>query len=468
MTPDRNYIYHSVRVKAHRSATFLVLAFSIGTGTVFADVPVADDARLKPETQKADNTGQTNTSSTARSTSSGGLKCSVSRRSSADAIARAAANNGISAQFLENAAVVESHCNPSAKAPGSSAGGLGQFIDGTWNKYGNGGDKFNPDNNADAMARLTKDDVSGLTKQLGQTPTFEQAYLAHQQGLGGASCLLQNPNAPATNCVSASAVTGNGGTTDMTGGQFSSLVEGYYNTGSLSGARGAVANYNATGQMPNSGNFAAGGNGTGPTNPTSFPPLNTTTTQAASLSDPKATADNATSYSGSLQGTQTANLTLLQTRSGAIGGSDSAKDAMDVNSRMRADQIQLWQGGIDAVNTWGSVLTAVVLLDTAIRSNTARAIGFSGAPTSIVMPGIPSVVASQAGPGTLNACGTLTFGQACRTPIPDNLSNVATFLASIAASTSPVSPAQAAAVPNAPVASPQISVDLAAFQNALN
>jgi len=57
MTPDRNYIYHSVRVKAHRSATFLVLAFSIGTGTVFADVPVADDARLKPETQKADNTG---------------------------------------------------------------------------------------------------------------------------------------------------------------------------------------------------------------------------------------------------------------------------------------------------------------------------------------------------------------------------------------------------------------------------
>ncbi len=290
MTPDRNYIYHCGRVKGPKRVTVCILVFALGTGAVLADVPIADDARLKPESQKADNTGQTNSSSSARSTSTGGLKCSVSRKTSADAIGRAAANNGISAQFLENAAVVESHCNPSAKAPGSSAGGLGQFIDGTWNKYGNGGDKLNPDDNADAMARLTKDDVSGLTRQLGRTPTFEEAYLAHQQGLGGSSCLLQNPNAPATNCVSASAITGNGGSTAMTGGQFSSLVEGYYNTGSLSGARGAVASYNASGQMPNSGDFANGGNGTGATNPSSFRPLKTTATKAASLGDPRATS----------------------------------------------------------------------------------------------------------------------------------------------------------------------------------
>ncbi len=467
MTPDRNYIYHCGRVKGPKRVTVCILVFALGTGAVLADVPIADDARLKPESQKADNTGQTNSSSSARSTSTGGLKCSVSRKTSADAIGRAAANNGVSAQFLENAAVVESHCNPSAKAPGSSAGGLGQFIDGTWNKYGNGGDKLNPDDNADAMARLTKDDVSGLTRQLGRTPTFEEAYLAHQQGLGGSSCLLKNPSAPTTNCVSASAVTGNGGSTNMTGGQFSSLVEGYYNTGSLSGARGAVASYNASGQMPNSGDFANGGNGTGATNPSSFPPLKTTATKAASLGDPKATSDSATGYSGDLQSTQTANSTLLQTRSTAIGGSDSAKDAMDVNSRMRADQIQLWQGGIDAVNSWNSVLTASLVQDAAIHSNTVKAIAFSGAPFSNIMPGIPSVVPSQ-GSGSLTACASVTFGQTCVTPAADNASNVSAFLASMAASMTPVTSAQAAPLAAPLVAIPKVPADLAAFQNASN
>ena len=85
---------------------------------------------------------------------------------------------------------------------------------------------------------------AGYVNHLGETvipPTFEEAYLAHQQGIGGASCLLGNPNAAATSCVAADAVTGNGGNTGMSSGEFSALVEGYYNTGSLTGARTAAA-----------------------------------------------------------------------------------------------------------------------------------------------------------------------------------------------------------------------------------
>ncbi len=134
---------------------------------------------------------------------------------------------------------------------------------------------------------------------------------------------------------------------------------------------------------------------------------------------------------------------------------------------MRADQIQLWQGGIDAVNSWNSVLAASLVQDAAIHSNTVRAMAFSGAPTSNIMPGIPSVVPSQ-GLGSLAACASVTFGQTCVTPAADNASNVSAFLASIVASMTPVSSAQAASLAAPPVANPKIPADLAAFQNVSN
>ena len=363
--------------------------------------------------------------------------------------------------------MVESRCNPNAQAAGSSAGGLGQFIDSTWAKYAPGQDKFDPAANADAMAHLTSDDVDGLTQKLGRSPTFEEAYLAHQQGLGGASCLIANPSAPATNCVSAGAVTGNGGSTSMTGGQFSSLVEGYYNTGSLSGAKTAVANYDATGQMPNSGNFATGGNGSASTTAASMPPLQTTTTQAASLGDPTQTSTAAMSYSSSLQGTQVANAALLGTRSSSIGLTDSLKGSVDVNSRLRADDIQLWQGGIDATNVWAGLLAADQIAAVMRLSQLALAMA-TGVQPGPVMAGLPSLPATPA-----NCGSALLSATNCLFPVLDGAANDSGFLGGVAGTPlgSGASPAPAptdftpAAGPIPAATAEGVAATLAAFQN---
>ena len=424
--------------------------------------------RLQPASQAAGSTGITTSSASGRQGSSGGLKCAVSRSDAATALNAASAKYGLPSQYLENAAVVESRCNPNAQAGGSSAGGLGQFIDSTWAKYAPGQDKFDPAANADAMAHLTSDDVDGLTQKLGRSPTFEEAYLAHQQGLGGASCLIANPSAPATNCVSAGAVTGNGGSTSMTGGQFSSLVEGYYNTGSLSGAKTAVANYDATGQMPNSGNFATGGNGSASTTAASMPPLQTTTTPAANLGDPTQTSTAAMSYSSGLQGTQLANAALLGTRSSSIGLTDSLKGSVDVNSRLRADDIQLWQGGIDATNVWAGLLAADQIAAVTRLSQLALAMATEVQPGP-VMAGLPSLPATPAN------CGSALLSAAnCLFPVPDGAANGSGFLGGVAGTPIPGSGASPAPAPgdSTPAAGPipaataeGVAATLAAFQN---
>jgi len=452
-------------------ATMVAGALAIA-GPTRADIPVQDDARLQPASQAKDSTGSTTSSAKTRQGSSGGLKCAVSRSDSVTALNAAASKYGLPGQYMENAAVVESRCNPNAKAGGSSAGGLGQFIDSTWSKYAPGQDKFDPSANADAMAHLTRDDVDGLTQKLGRTPTFEEAYLAHQQGLGGASCLVANPNAPATNCVSAGAITGNGGSTSMTGGQFSALVEGYYNTGSLSGAKGAVANYSATGQMPNSGNFSTGGNGSAPVTAASMPPLKTTTTLAPDLGDPAKTSSGATSYSSDLQNTQVANAALLETRSSFIGRTDTLKDSVDVNSRLRADDIQLWQSGIDGTNVWSALLAADQVQAVLQQSQAAGAMATDVQPGP-VMPGLPTL------PTQPSSCGVaLLTGAACVPPVADSATNVAAYLGGIAiaatlgANTAPTPPSslpdtlRPGSIPVPTAATAATIAALAAFQNA--
>ncbi|MBZ5762286.1 transglycosylase SLT domain-containing protein [Rhizobium sp. VS19-DR104.2] len=401
-----------------------------------AQVPVLDNSNLAKKSETQTDTTNTDTTTKDIEQSSGGLKCSVSRSDAVTSLNTAADQYNIPRQYMENAARVESGCNPDAKAKGSSAGGLGQFIDSTWATYGNDADKFDPDANADAMARLTKNDVTELGQRLNRSPTFEEAYLAHQQGLGGASCLLKNPAAAATSCVSSSAITGNGGNTGMSSGEFSALVEGYYNTGSLSGARAAAAQYASTGQMPNSGNFADGSNGTAPMSASQFPPLKDTTTQAAKLDDAGQTSTTASSYSADLKSTQSDNVTLLEQRAAAIGRSDSSKDAMDVNSRMRADQVQLTEEAIDATNVWASLLGSQNLAAVTLQSTTSGAMATSGSPSkpsSDVMPGIPSPSGSK------SVCDTVTASDGtCVPAVTDNITNVSAYLSNVAAAVSAV------------------------------
>ena len=94
-------------------------------------------------------------------------------------------------------------------------------------------DRNVPAQSAEAAARLALDNQAGLTRALGRPATPGEVYLAHQQGLGGAIALLQNPGMPAVQALAAggqkapaAAVTQNGGDADMTAAQFTQHVVG--------------------------------------------------------------------------------------------------------------------------------------------------------------------------------------------------------------------------------------------------
>ncbi|MGZ5241183.1 MAG: transglycosylase SLT domain-containing protein [Caldimonas sp.] len=134
-----------------------------------------------------------------------------------DAIDAAAAANGVSAAYLRKVASIESSGN--ANARNGPASGLFQFMPDTAARYGLS-DPTDPVAASNAAARLTRDNQAALTKALGRAPTMGELYLAHQQGAEGAAKLLTNPNATAASLVGIKAVTGNGGSADMTAAQF--------------------------------------------------------------------------------------------------------------------------------------------------------------------------------------------------------------------------------------------------------
>lgn len=140
-------------------------------------------------------------------------------------ISEAAQRYGVDPHALLVVARLESSGNPNAKNPNSSAGGLFQFTDGTARQYGLR-NKFDAAEASDAAARLMRDNTAALRAALGREPTAGELYLAHQQGAGGAAKLLTNPNARAADLVGADAVRLNGGSADMTAGQFASMWTG--------------------------------------------------------------------------------------------------------------------------------------------------------------------------------------------------------------------------------------------------
>jgi len=124
--------------------------------------------------------------------------------------------------YLQRLAEIESGGDPNAKNPKSSAGGLFQFIDSTATEYGlSKEDKFKPEKAIPAAKKLTDNNRAALKKAIGRDPTDGELYLAHQQGAGGASKLLANPDELAINILGEDAVLNNGGKADMTARDFS-------------------------------------------------------------------------------------------------------------------------------------------------------------------------------------------------------------------------------------------------------
>lgn len=121
----------------------------------------------------------------------------------------AAQKYGVNPAIALGIAQIESGLNPNAKAGTSSAGGLFQFIDGTANQYGLK-NKFDAAENADAGARLTRDNTAGLQRDLGREPTPGEVYLAHFGGYGVAEKLGKaDPSAPTSSIFSPNAIRAN-------------------------------------------------------------------------------------------------------------------------------------------------------------------------------------------------------------------------------------------------------------------
>lgn len=117
-------------------------------------------------------------------------------------VEQAASRYGVPPNALMAIANLESSGRVDAKNPRSSASGLFQFVDSTANEYGLTGNKRNdPVAQADAAARMMATNARSLERTLGRPADAGELYLAHQQGLTGATALLQNPNRPAVDVL---------------------------------------------------------------------------------------------------------------------------------------------------------------------------------------------------------------------------------------------------------------------------
>jgi len=150
----------------------------------------------------------------------------------AEAIRAEAARQGQDGDLAVRIAQLESGLDPAAQNPASSAGGLFQFMDGTWEAMG-GGDKADAGLSAQRGVQLLAENRAALAKALGREPEAWELYLAHQQGAGGAAALLKDPEARAvdvlaklkgfTKAKARDAILNNGGREDMTAGEFAGL-----------------------------------------------------------------------------------------------------------------------------------------------------------------------------------------------------------------------------------------------------
>lgn len=138
--------------------------------------------------------------------------------------ANAAAPSG---DYFSRLAQVESGGNARAINPKSGAAGKYQFLPSTAKAYGI--DPMNAEQSEEGVRRFRADNAAVLTGALGRSPTEPEEYLAHQQGAGGASALLRNPDRPAievlaearkSRSVAAKAIVDNGGNLGMTAGDF--------------------------------------------------------------------------------------------------------------------------------------------------------------------------------------------------------------------------------------------------------
>ncbi len=84
--------------------------------------------------------------------------------------------------------------NSDAKNPGSSAHGIGQVTDETWQQF-HGGNRSDPKEQARVSVAVIKDYREKAAQTLGREPTAGETYLAYQWGPGGFAKAMKDPSA---------------------------------------------------------------------------------------------------------------------------------------------------------------------------------------------------------------------------------------------------------------------------------
>lgn len=136
----------------------------------------------------------------------------------------------------------------------SSAHGVFQITDGTWRTLG-GGDRNSVDRQIELGVENIARERDGLKQALGREPAGWEVYLAHQQGQGGARALLSSPEQNAIEALTPvlergnpgrgaalarKAVLDNGGSAEMTAGEFAGIWRTRYGATGGEPARGVT------------------------------------------------------------------------------------------------------------------------------------------------------------------------------------------------------------------------------------
>lgn len=124
------------------------------------------------------------------------LTLSATKTDTMALVIRVAREEGIDPLDFLALAWTESALDPAARATGSTAKGVMQFVNRMAKAYGLT-DPFDAEANVRAGAQLWKDNQAHLKRAFGRAPAGDELYLAHMQGAGTAVALINGGETPA-------------------------------------------------------------------------------------------------------------------------------------------------------------------------------------------------------------------------------------------------------------------------------
>lgn len=207
LSPTSTSTSTSVSNRSSASNSFISTSGSTPTGAPTVPPSNVGDTILEPEPKPASSPGTTDPSKA----TSGGSKATGLEA----AIEEGSKKTGMDPNMMKAFAAVESSMNPNAAARGTSAKGLYQFLDGTWNeqirkngkKYGfeANASRFDPFTSTVIAGEYLKTNLNGL-KSVKKDTNIVDAYLTHFLGPGGARTFLSaDPNASAADVMPSAA-----------------------------------------------------------------------------------------------------------------------------------------------------------------------------------------------------------------------------------------------------------------------